>query len=191
MTAGLLVRHQGRPDGEGIEMSLASSTSLSGTASARRGRNLIAHQRSLAVPPVGVETITDHRPPIAHLIGDHRDDRTGHLRKIDIGIRDRRGDRHGLFADVEDAQGRGPFDMTGYAPEDCSANADGIGCYAGSAYRGTRLARRFRCACRQRQLLARRRNTQHHPASPSAAGSARWRIGSAHLCSYARPRARR
>lgn len=42
--------------------------------------------------------------PSRTMIGDHRDDRAGRLRKIDIGMGDRGGDRHGLFANIDDVQ---------------------------------------------------------------------------------------
>src|SRR3546814_16399240 len=72
------------------------------------GYETLAHQASLAVAAVGVEAEADHGPAVAHDVRDHRDDRTGHLAEIDIGVGDVRRDRDGLLAYVDDAHAPTP-----------------------------------------------------------------------------------
>lgn len=57
---------------------------------------------AVSVAASAMRPVTSRPPPT--MIGDHRDDRAGRLRKIDIGMGDRGGDRHGLFANIDGTQ---------------------------------------------------------------------------------------
>ncbi|MNL72265.1 hypothetical protein D3C87_1975490 [compost metagenome] len=65
----------------------------------------IAHQRALAVAPVGVEAVADDGFAVANLVRNHRHYRAGHLRKIDVGVGDGGGNGNGFFTDVDDTHG--------------------------------------------------------------------------------------
>ena len=67
------------------------------------GQQPLAHQRALAVAAIGIEAIAHHRRAVAHHVGHHCDDRTGHLREVDEGVGDRRSDRDRPLSDVDDA----------------------------------------------------------------------------------------
>jgi hypothetical protein len=66
-------------------------------------REALADQPALPVAAVRVEAVTDHGAAVALHVGHDRDQRQRHFRKIDIGVGDRRGDRRGHLADVDDA----------------------------------------------------------------------------------------
>jgi len=107
MAARLLVRHQRRPDFIGIEIvaGLVQQGFRIGLFQAR-GKTL-TDQPALPIAAVGIEAVADHRPAVAHDIGDDRDQARRHPGEIDIGVADRRGDRFCHFADVDDADGHG------------------------------------------------------------------------------------
>jgi hypothetical protein len=75
----------------GSRLSFFSSIRLSGGLGQAR-QEAFAHQRALPIPPIGIEAVANHRLAVAHHIGDDGDHRTGHLREVDIGVGDRRGD---------------------------------------------------------------------------------------------------
>ena len=87
----------------GSRFAPASSSRSPDRLPAGAGRQPLAHQRALAVAAIGIEAVADHRLAVAHHVGHHRDDRTGHLREVDVGVGDRRGDRDRLLPDVDDA----------------------------------------------------------------------------------------
>jgi hypothetical protein len=64
-----------------------------------------ADQPALAVAAVGVEAVADDRPAVAHRVGHHRHQAGGHLGEVDVGVADRRPDRPGHLADIDDADG--------------------------------------------------------------------------------------
>ena len=62
-----------------------------------------AHLRAAGVAAGGIEREAGNRLSVAHHVGDHRDDRGGHLGEIDRGVLQRGIQRDGGFADVGDA----------------------------------------------------------------------------------------
>ena len=107
MAARLFVRHQRRPDLVRIEIvaGLIEQGLRIGLGQPRR--KALADQPALPVAAVGIEAVADHRPAVAHRVGDDGDQARRHLGEIDIGVADRRGDRLCDFADVDDADGHG------------------------------------------------------------------------------------
>jgi hypothetical protein len=106
MATRLLVRHQRLPYGERIEVLVFLVDQRRSVRLEDTREEAISHQRALPVASVGVESIADDRLTVANDVGDDGDDRTGHLRKIDVGIGDRRGDRDRLLANVDNAHGQ-------------------------------------------------------------------------------------
>ena len=107
MAARLFVRHQRRPDLVRIEIvaGFIEQGLRIGLHQARR--KTLADQAALPVAAVGIEAVADHRLAVAHHVGDDGDQARRHLREIDIGVADGRGDRFCHFADVDDAYGHG------------------------------------------------------------------------------------
>ena len=62
-----------------------------------------AHLRAAGVAAGGIERKAGDRLAVAHDVGDHRDDRSGHLGEVDRGVLQRGVQRDGGFADVGDA----------------------------------------------------------------------------------------
>ena len=67
-----------------------------------RGKAL-ADEPTLAVAAIRVESVAYDRLAVADHVGDHGYHRAGHFRKIDVGVGNRRGDRHGFFSDLGDS----------------------------------------------------------------------------------------
>jgi len=99
----LLVRHHGGPDPVRIEIAAALVEKALGRRLQDAVAEALADEAALAVPSVRVEAVADDAPPVAHDIGDDRHEARGHLREIDVGVTDRRGDRLGDLANVDDA----------------------------------------------------------------------------------------
>jgi hypothetical protein len=64
-----------------------------------------AHLRAAGVAAGGIEREADHRPPVALHVGDHRDDRGGHLGEIEARVAQIRAQRNGFLSDIDDAHG--------------------------------------------------------------------------------------
>jgi len=107
VTAGLFVRHQRRPDLVRIEIVASFIEQGLRIGLDQPRRETLADQPALPVTAVGVEAVADHRLAVAHDIGDDGEEAGRHLRKIDIGVADRRRDRLCDFADVDNADGHG------------------------------------------------------------------------------------
>ena len=101
VATGLLVGHDGGPHAVGVEHAPLVEQRL-GRGTEQPGDEALAQQRALAVPPVGVEAVADHGAPVALLVGDDRDEAERHPAEVDVGVADRRADREGLLADVDD-----------------------------------------------------------------------------------------
>ena len=102
MPAGFFVGHQGFPDGERIEVIVLMIDQSFRVGFGDPRQKAIAHQRALTVATVGVEAVTDDRFAVANHVRNDRDDRAGHLRKVDVGIGDRGSDGDGFFTDIDD-----------------------------------------------------------------------------------------
>ena len=103
VAARLLVRHHGGPDLVRIEVVAALVEKALGRRLQDAVAEALADQAALAVAAVRVEAVADDRPAVAHHVGDDRHKARGHLREVDVGVADRRGDRLGDLADVDDA----------------------------------------------------------------------------------------
>ena len=101
--ARLLVLHQRRPDAVGIEIVARVVEQRFRLGLEQPRREPLADQPALAVAAVRVEAVADDRLAVALDVGDQRHMRQRHLREVDVRIGDRRGDRHRLLADVDDA----------------------------------------------------------------------------------------
>ena len=60
-------------------------------------------EATLAVAAVRIKSIANHRFPVTDDVGDHCYYRAGHLRKVDVGVGDGRGEWDGFFADFCDS----------------------------------------------------------------------------------------
>ena len=85
----------------------SASSRLSGAAVEQRGREALADQAPLSVAAVGIEAVADDRLAIADDVGDHGNQTERHLREVDEGIGDGRGDRSGALPDVDNAHEKG------------------------------------------------------------------------------------
>jgi hypothetical protein len=99
----LLVRHHGGPDPVRIEIVAALVEKALGSRLQDAVAEALADEAALAVASVRVEAVADDAPPVAHDVRDDRHEARGHLREIDVGVPDRRGDRLGDLANVDDA----------------------------------------------------------------------------------------
>ena len=105
VAAGLLVRHQRRPDPVRIEVVAVVIEQALGIGLHEARNEALADQPALPVAAVGVEAVADDALAVAHDVGHHRDDARRHLGEIDVRVADRRGDRLCDFADVDDTDG--------------------------------------------------------------------------------------
>jgi hypothetical protein len=101
--ARLLVLHQHRPDAVGIEVVPRIVEQRPRLRLEQPRRKPLADQPALAVAAVRVEAVADDRLAVADHVRDQCDVRQRHLGEVDVRIGDRRGDRHRLLADVDDA----------------------------------------------------------------------------------------
>jgi hypothetical protein len=73
-----------------------------------------AHQFTLAVAAVRVETVADDGLAVANDVGDHGHEAQGHFAEVDVGVADWRANRYGFFADLDDFQGMSPGGCKGW-----------------------------------------------------------------------------
>jgi len=105
MTARLFIAHHAVPDLERIQV-VAARVAQTGRVSLQHTRpKALADQAALSIAAIRVEAITDHRPAIAHNVGDHRHQAERHLREIDEGVTDVRADGSCGLDDVDDSHG--------------------------------------------------------------------------------------
>jgi hypothetical protein len=102
VTARLLVRHQGRPEFIGVEIVTALVEQRLRVGFQQTRREALADQPALPIAAIRVEAVTHHGLAVAHDIGNDGDKARRHLREIDVGVSNWRGDRLRNFADVED-----------------------------------------------------------------------------------------
>src|SRR5215210_8688247 len=102
-----LIRHQRCPDFIWIEVVTAFVDQRLRIGFHQPWREPLSGQPTLSVTAVGVEAVPDDRLALAHDIGHDGNKARRHLGEVDIGVADRRGDRFGNFADVEDTNGHG------------------------------------------------------------------------------------
>ena len=105
VAAGLLVLHHRGPDLVRIKVIAALVEQALGSGLQDAVAEALADQATLAVAAVRVEAVADDATPVANHVGHHGNQARGHLREVDIGVADRRCDRLGDFADVDDAHG--------------------------------------------------------------------------------------
>ena len=103
VAARLLVGHHRGPDLVRIEVVAGVVEQALRVGLQDAVAEALADQAALAVAAVRVEAVADDAPAVAHDIGDDGDEARGHLREIDVGVADRRGDRLGDLANVDDA----------------------------------------------------------------------------------------
>src|SRR3546814_7544625 len=101
----LFVGHHGGPDLSRIEVVAGVVHQARGVCLPQARQEALAQQPAGGVAAVGVEAVADHRLAVAHHVGDDGDHAGCHLGEVDVGIAERRGDRHDGFADVDDAHG--------------------------------------------------------------------------------------
>jgi hypothetical protein len=62
-------------------------------------------QAALTIAAVRIEAVANDATPVAHDIRHDSDEARRHLRKVDVGVPDRRGDRLGDFNDIDNSHG--------------------------------------------------------------------------------------
>ena len=102
VAAGFFPLHHDGEDLAGIEILLRLVEQGARIGPQNAGDEPCAHRGSAGITTGRVEGEANDRPAIAHDIGDHRDDRGGHLGKIETGIGDVRFERDRALADVDD-----------------------------------------------------------------------------------------
>ena len=119
LIAGFFPLHHHGEDLAGIEILLRLVEQGARICPQNAGDEPCAHRGSAGITAGRVEGEANDRPAIAHDIGDHRDDRGGHLGKIETGIGDVRFERDRALADVDDTHLELSFDPC------CSAEREG------------------------------------------------------------------
>ena len=109
MAARFLVRHQRRPDLVRIEIVAVLVKQRLRIGFHQPRRETLADQSALPVAAIGIEAVSDHALAVAHDIGDDGNEARRHLREIDIGVANGRGDRLCNLSDIDNADGHGGF----------------------------------------------------------------------------------
>jgi hypothetical protein len=103
MTPRLLVDHHRVPRLNGIEESVVILDLFRRSSDQARYETL-SEQTLRCIAPIRVETESDHRNAISSLVGDDRSDARRHRAEVDVGVADRRTDRHDVLTNFEDFQ---------------------------------------------------------------------------------------
>jgi hypothetical protein len=100
MAARLLVAHHRLPDPIGVQIVAGIVQQGPRFRLQHARREALANEASLSIAAVGVESIADYGSSLAYNVGDHGNQRAGHLRKVDISVGDGRSDGRGDFTQI-------------------------------------------------------------------------------------------
>jgi hypothetical protein len=99
---GFFIHHHRGPGAKRIDIAATFVEKTLRVCFQQPRRETLANQSTLAVTAVGVESVADHRAAVDFDVGNHSDQAGSHFAEIDIGVADRRGDRFGDFANIND-----------------------------------------------------------------------------------------
>ena len=148
----------------GSKFCSSSSSRDFGSAARTRGMKRARICRPAGIAAGRVEGEAGDRLALAHHVGEHRDDRGGHLGKIEARISDARIERDRAFADVDDTHRVMPFD--GRLSVDIRWSGSDLQCGGADRSRGVATQHppaRQRCEAQQGDDNGRHRSFRNSP----------------------------
>src|SRR6185312_10790836 len=104
MAARFFIAHHRGPDLVGVQVVAGLIEQRAGFGFQQAGGEALPDEAALAISPVGIKAVADHRLAATCHIGDDRDKTGGHSAEVDIRVADRRADRPRDLPHIDDAK---------------------------------------------------------------------------------------